>query len=225
MRTERFSKNTAGNLIHDNFPFGSMSDVREAQLCAGFHWFGRDALSFFKSQLATDTYSGGFFVSSEKRDDEPRMYTVRRAMPNGAVETIGDFQAHSTKRAAIVALREAQEKVYLGRESIDVTRRGRKWEVAARGWDFGDGYGVIVVVECLERFDRFGENWPPVMRKSVDERPSKAQERDAVARLVSDCVRTREGTFPELRYAPFRRIRAVEHKGWWVPSLYQVGTI
>ena len=80
-----------------------LDDVRTANDRAGGNWFSRGALRFFASRLVfTDLVRAGLFVSSERFNDRtPRLYTVRVALAEGSIETVGQFQGHQTRRAAL----------------------------------------------------------------------------------------------------------------------------
>ena len=84
-----------------------MSEVEEANRRAGYHFFDTDTLHFFSSKVDWHLYGGRYFVTSERfvsyhptYHSEPRKYTVRESLPGGACETVGEFQAYATLRAA-----------------------------------------------------------------------------------------------------------------------------
>ena len=86
--------------------FRTISEVREANAAIGHHWFSRDTMRFFNSRIVGNLIDGRFFVSSERYDDgSPRLYTIREAMPNGEIETVGEFQAFASADAARRAIR------------------------------------------------------------------------------------------------------------------------
>lgn len=76
---------------------------------AGFHFFDGEALRFFGSRVLPTFHPGGFFVTSEWTgfDHAGRAWTVRQAMPDGQIETVGEFLAHETAQDARHAAREA----------------------------------------------------------------------------------------------------------------------
>ncbi len=58
-------------------------------------------MRFFKSRILPTVYGGRYFVTSEQfNSDTPRRYTVRRVEDNGAINTVGEFQAFPSSRAA-----------------------------------------------------------------------------------------------------------------------------
>lgn len=70
----------------------------------GFHWFSQSAKRFFNSRWPDIAYrgvGGEYFVTSERMDmDHKRLYTVRQALPDGQIDTVGEFQAYRTSKAA-----------------------------------------------------------------------------------------------------------------------------
>lgn len=87
----------------------SLDQARDNSERAGFHWFDRDTLRYFGSRVHSTFYAGGFFVSSEYRgwDRRGRAYSVRRALPDGRIERVGDFLAYDTRAQAHAAARKA----------------------------------------------------------------------------------------------------------------------
>lgn len=89
------------------FKFKSISDVRAANQAIGNHWFDKSSMRFFNTRIvsslmtrgATKDHPGGrqVFITSERMDEtRPLRYTIREALPNGEVDTIGEFQAYSS---------------------------------------------------------------------------------------------------------------------------------
>lgn len=68
-------------------------------------WFYPDAMKAFKTKLSPYGYQGPdsngpiFFVSSEKESDKVRRYTVR-ALVNGFVKRVSEFQGYATSHKA-----------------------------------------------------------------------------------------------------------------------------
>ena len=70
----------------------SMADVRAANKAIGHHFFDRASMKHWKSRIETPLYANGCFVTSEAMEDGGRRYyTVRQAMPDGRIKTIGEF--------------------------------------------------------------------------------------------------------------------------------------
>lgn len=95
-------------------PFYTLDQIKEANARAGGHWFEPGALRFFASRISDRVHCGPggiFFVSSEQfrssRGNGPRLYSVREFHPDtGRVETVGEFQAYKSGRAAHAAAAE-----------------------------------------------------------------------------------------------------------------------
>jgi hypothetical protein len=85
----------------------SLDAIETAARRAGSHWFDRDAKRFFSSRVSEKVYpfaGGAYFVSSERCSlDHLRLYSVRMCTDAGKVDTIGDFQAYRTSKAAHAA--------------------------------------------------------------------------------------------------------------------------
>ena len=83
-------------------PFDTIGDVKAANARAGFHFFSRDTLRFFSSRISSHVYGHGVIVTSEKGpfEDSPRRYTVRLALPDGQVESLGEFEQFATSGQA-----------------------------------------------------------------------------------------------------------------------------
>jgi hypothetical protein len=110
--------------VHVAVPrYRTLDDIKERNKRAGQHWFEPAALRFFSSRIQERIYpaAGGsaYFVSSERffpsvaSGDDPswyrRLYSVRRALPDGSIATVGEFQGYKTGRAAHAAARRLAE--------------------------------------------------------------------------------------------------------------------
>lgn len=88
----------------------TMEDIRAGNRAIGHHWFDRDTMRGFGCRLGAETVYQGvggiYFVSSERRGAwgrvpaGERLYTVRRYWPDGAIGTVGEFQAWKTGSGA-----------------------------------------------------------------------------------------------------------------------------
>jgi hypothetical protein len=75
------------------------------------YFFTASAMRFFGSRVLWDTLTdagGGvwLFVTSERRDTEPRRYTLHQWTKEDGTDNLGEFQAHATAAAARRALLE-----------------------------------------------------------------------------------------------------------------------
>lgn len=110
-----------GNAVDKSMPprFGCLDDVIRANKASGYHWFCADTIRFFKSRFSDQLWGGKYFWSSEKGPDEVRRYTVRRANPDGTIATMGGFQIHGTRPAAIRAIQGYMNDETMGRPVPD----------------------------------------------------------------------------------------------------------
>lgn len=84
--------------------FFTIQQIKDANHEHGHHWFEPATLRFFKSRF-NGPVIGNMFVSSEKGPDGVRRYSIRKASANGAIDTVGDFQAYGSKASALAALK------------------------------------------------------------------------------------------------------------------------
>lgn len=102
----------------------NLSDVRRVARQTGNHFFDAEAMRFFNSRICEartrTTFDGTvWFITSERYDDDPRIYNVRRASvapridKQGSdfldIETVsyGHVSADAAERAMLKAIREA----------------------------------------------------------------------------------------------------------------------
>ena len=85
--------------------YATLAQIKQANKAAGFHFFSDRTMRFFGSRASRTIYNGCLFVTSEQniRDGQPRLYTIRRAMPDGSIETVGEFQQYATRKQAHAA--------------------------------------------------------------------------------------------------------------------------
>ncbi len=70
-------------------------------------FFSPDTMRFFKSRIASPLIKNKYFVTSEKGPSGVRKYTVRKFNRRTAkLDTVGDFQEHSTRARAISRAKE-----------------------------------------------------------------------------------------------------------------------
>jgi hypothetical protein len=85
-----------------------MADVRAANKAIDGHWFDRATMRFFQTRIESTVYKNGTFITSEQSPHGSRKFSVRRAMADGRIDTVGEFQGYRTKEAA----REAARRVW-----------------------------------------------------------------------------------------------------------------
>lgn len=91
-------------------PYRTIGEIMEANRDAGFYFFSPDTLRGFGSRIGETVYGSRYFTTSERSgfdQQSPRTYSVRMAMPDGRVETLGEFGQFDTsaqaRRAAVRA--------------------------------------------------------------------------------------------------------------------------
>lgn len=95
--------------------FPSVSAIRAHALSKGCKWFERGAMRSFSTRLLRGVWASWdgkfYFVSSDARGPRAlygRGYSVRAYNPEtNTVETVGEFNGHSTPKAARKAAQEA----------------------------------------------------------------------------------------------------------------------
>jgi hypothetical protein len=120
-------------------PLRSIEDIKDANRRAGHHFFDADSMRFFSSRVLSEVHTlpdgGAIFVTSEQDtfSGQPRLYTVRRANPDGTIALYADpatealenwdarqaaeaeaklgFQDHLTARSALTCARKLAERI------------------------------------------------------------------------------------------------------------------
>jgi hypothetical protein len=89
--------------------FKTIAEVRQANKASGNHWFDRSSMRHFNTRIESKLYKGGYFITSESmRLDPARRYTVRKALSDGSIQTVGEFHWYLRKSDAINAIIYAQ---------------------------------------------------------------------------------------------------------------------
>jgi hypothetical protein len=107
-------------------PYSSIEEIREANAATGHHWFDADTMRGFGTRLGDGrVYGGRLFVSSDYTgfDRTSRAYTVRIALPDGSIDSLGEFLEFPTRASAHAAARAAAAGT---------------WEVRHDPYDAGD---------------------------------------------------------------------------------------
>jgi hypothetical protein len=84
--------------------FNNITDIKLANKAIGHHWFSPSTLRFFKSKVVSDVMFGQYFITRETDFTDGIAFTIRQALPDGQIETIGEFHVYKTKAEAIRAL-------------------------------------------------------------------------------------------------------------------------
>ena len=86
--------------------YNTITEIKEANKALGHHWFSTGTKRFFDSKIESRVLHGQYFISSEKiPGDKERKFTLRKALENGQIESMG-FHAFKTKVQAKNALKE-----------------------------------------------------------------------------------------------------------------------
>src|SRR4051794_19932627 len=88
--------------------FFTVEQIKQANRDAGQHFFSPDTMRFFKSRVMDFVTGGRFFVTSEQNGySDPRMWSIREAMPDGTIESYSEFQQYSSGAVAKRAAKQA----------------------------------------------------------------------------------------------------------------------
>ena len=90
----------------------TMADVKRINREKGQFFFSPQTIRFFNSRIESTLMRGGFFITSERFDENsPRKYTVRRFVPHtGEILTEGGFQTFKNKEDAQEFIRMIKRK-------------------------------------------------------------------------------------------------------------------
>jgi hypothetical protein len=92
--------------METQFVYSNMEDVKRANRQIGNHWFDPETVRFFRTRICSELIAGAYFITSEQYSAGAlRLYSIRRAQPDGTIETIGDFQQYRSKAEARAAIR------------------------------------------------------------------------------------------------------------------------
>ncbi len=82
--------------------FQSIDEVKDLNQKSGHYFFSKDTMKFFESKIETDLIGGRYFVTSESSsfDDRDRKFTIREALPNGDIKTVGEFGGYKSRHRA-----------------------------------------------------------------------------------------------------------------------------
>lgn len=83
----------------------SMEQIRRSNKDAGFHFFDPQTIRFFRSRIGGTVHGDGYFITSEQPPYGPRRWTIRQAMPDGSIRSVGGFLRYSSRSEALKALR------------------------------------------------------------------------------------------------------------------------
>lgn len=107
--------------------YDSVDALRKAVTESGSHFFDRETLKHFDSQIGETLYGGRFFVTGEADDyDDERRYTVRGAVRRKpgdvTIVTVGKYRGYATKEDAEIAAKQAASLWERGGLTYDETK-------------------------------------------------------------------------------------------------------
>tara|TARA_A100001391_G_scaffold175080_1_gene137798 strand:+ start:82 stop:387 length:306 start_codon:yes stop_codon:yes gene_type:complete len=90
--------------------YKTISEIKAVNKANGYHFFSTDTMRFFSGKTHRGVYGGKYFVTSEQFVStsgvrHPRKYTIRKAHPDGAIDTVDTFQKFSTLDEAVSHIR------------------------------------------------------------------------------------------------------------------------
>jgi hypothetical protein len=93
--------------------FNTIAEVKAANKTIDNHWFERGTMRFFNSRIESGLYGGQFFITSERMElTMPKRYSIREAMPDGDIKTVGEFQEFLTLEDARTRAKELAANGY-----------------------------------------------------------------------------------------------------------------
>lgn len=90
----------------------TMHQLKQRNAHNGYSFFREDTMAYFNSEVETPLMQGGYFVTSERYDEDgEKQYTLRMADLNtGEIHTIGEFGAYrAIKEAKDARIKHIQE--------------------------------------------------------------------------------------------------------------------
>lgn len=83
-----------------------ITDFKRKNQETGHHFFDKGWIRFFDAKIETkgNLIKGKYFITSEQfhgsEGSDARKYSIREAMPDGSVKTIGDFNTFKSEEEA-----------------------------------------------------------------------------------------------------------------------------
>lgn len=107
-------------LILDTIPLNinGTEELKRLAVTLGNHWFDKDTLRFFSSRFGATIYGKRYFVSSERYQDDPRVYSIRefsfytatredgREIVYLDISTVGEMGEYGNSTSAVVVIRK-----------------------------------------------------------------------------------------------------------------------
>jgi hypothetical protein len=93
--------------------FTSITQIEARNSKIGHCFFSKDSKKFFSSRILSTIYKGVYFITSERNgfDDYSRSFTIRMALNDGSIDTIGGFNRFKTKQQAQKFIKSLPEEL------------------------------------------------------------------------------------------------------------------
>jgi len=81
--------------------FSTKANARRAGKEDEAHWFAPDAMRSFNTVIESDMIHGRYFITSERENEyDIKRATIREALPDGKVQTVGEFRKYESVQDA-----------------------------------------------------------------------------------------------------------------------------
>lgn len=87
--------------------YNNIAEIQEANHKARQHFFSPSAMVGFKTKVLPYIWHGKYFITSEKQDEKPRVYTIRFIDENSIIKNHSQEGQYKTSTAA----RKAASKI------------------------------------------------------------------------------------------------------------------
>ena len=85
-----------------DYTYTTIDEVKLVNAEIGHFWFTKETMKFFNSRVESELLKGKYFVTSERQQkSEPKLYTIRKALPDGSIVTECHFRSWPTLKIAI----------------------------------------------------------------------------------------------------------------------------
>ena len=91
--------------------YKTIAEIRAKNKEAGKYFFSRNSMRFFNSKIESGVLEGQYFITSERYEPEqPKMYTIRKALETGHIINMGEFRQFYTVEEAKDYINNKTEK-------------------------------------------------------------------------------------------------------------------
>lgn len=89
----------------------SIAELKRLNESNGMCWFEKGSMKFFGTRIESGIIKGKYFITSEQPPHGPRKFSVRSFDDTGNVDTVGEFCDYDSKREAIEAIPELDQRM------------------------------------------------------------------------------------------------------------------